>query len=697
MADNNNKKNNNNQDEESVLFKHLTKLFSGPIINWKAQNVRQFKRKQLDKYKKTFKDTQGNQFQRATSDRIFREMSSKHLGTFERAQRYADFEQMEYDPILASALDIYAEELTTHNQYQKILHIKSSKDEIKDNLEAFFYNTLNVEYNLYGWARSLIKFGDLFMFLDVDPEIGIKQVICLPPAEVERLEGKDKKNPNYVQYQWNTANVVFENFQIAHFRILSNDKFAPLGTSILEQARRIFRQLTLAEDAMMGYRVIRATERKVFYVDVAGIAPEDVEQLMQKVITESKRNQVIDPQTGRVDMRYNPLSLEDDIYIPVRGADSGTRIESLPGGEFVGVIDDIKYLKDKLFAAIKIPQSYLIRGEGGEEEKGTLAQKDIRFARTIQRLQKSLTSELMKIAVVHLYTLGYRGEDLLSFEIHLNNPSKLAEQQELEHWRTRFDILSGAPESIVSHRWLSKNILNISDEDFLRSRQEILYDTAYEQMRQMAEKGGIGGGGSGVGGGGLGDLGDLGGGESEGGSEPEGNDGGGLDLPFGPSDTAEGNLPGENGADEDSVLLAQPPSGPGAMGESPVLETKNGQTTTSASRGKMYTPVKDDKRDIGANSRHIKAQHSHEIARMPDRQVKIKLNEEELNSYINALSGDELSKLSFKTKQKELKRITEAQSNYLSERSNNNKDDERDILSLSDEINDILGKIKKNK
>ena len=152
---------------------------------------------------------------------------------------------------------------------------------------------------------------------------------------------------------------------------------------------------------------------------------------MQKVMTQMKRNQIVDASSGRVDLRYNPLSIEEDYYIPVRGGASGTDITTVGGGQYTGDIDDVKYLRDKLFSALKVPMSYLSRGDGADEDKSTLAQKDIRFARTIQRLQRSVVSELEKIAIVHLFTMGYRGNDLLSFKLSLNNPSKLAELQEL--------------------------------------------------------------------------------------------------------------------------------------------------------------------------------------------------------------------------------------------------------------------------
>ena len=243
---------------------------------------------------------------------------------------------------------------------------------------------------------------------------------------------------------------------------------------------------------------------------VCNIPPQDVEQYMQRVMTQMKRNQLVDASSGRVDLRYNPLSIEEDYYIPVRGGASNTKIDTVGGGQYTGDIDDVKYLRDKLFSALKIPMSYLSRGDGADEDKATLAQKDIRFARTIQRLQRSVVSELEKIAVVHLFTMGYRGNDLLSFKLSLNNPSKLAELQELEHWKARFEAADGATQGYFSRRWVAKNILNVSEEEFQRMQKEMFYDRKHDfSLEQVAEAAAAEAGGAAGGLGGLG--GDVGG------------------------------------------------------------------------------------------------------------------------------------------------------------------------------------------
>jgi len=474
-------KNQNLKNEESQLFKSLTRLFSGPIVNFRQQAQLRFRRRDLNKF--NFKSASGKQFQK-TSYNPFDAIQANIMANQTRAERYSDFDQMEFMPEIASAMDIYADEMTTHSSFNKMLHIDSANQEIRGILETLYYDILNVQFNLFGWCRTMCKFGDMFLYLDIDQELGIKNAIGLPTPEVERLEGQDKTNPSYVQFQWNTGGLTFENWQIAHFRILGQDKYAPYGTSVLEPARRIWRQLTLLEDAMMAYRIVRAPDRRVFYIDVGNVQSEDVEQLMLKIQGQMKRNQIVDPTSGRVDLRYNPMSIDEDYFIPTRGG-SATKVETLQGGAFQGDIEDVKYLRDKLFSAIKIPASYLSRAEGGDEDKATLAQKDIRFARTIQRLQRVIVAELEKIGIIHLFTLGYRNEDLLNFKLRLNNPSKISELQELDHWKSKFEAANLAKDGFFSKRWLSEKLFNLSEQEFKKIQREIFYDKQFEKALEM--------------------------------------------------------------------------------------------------------------------------------------------------------------------------------------------------------------------
>jgi len=541
---------------QSDLFKALTKLFSGPITQRRTQTGRQLRRRQLDNYATKFKSASGAQFKKWEYNPI-NSVTLNMISNRNRAERYVDFDEMEYMPEIASSLDIYADEMTTHTALRPMLNIKCANEEIKHILHNLYHNVLNIEHNLFGWARTMCKYGDFFLYLDIDEDMGIRSAIGLPTREIERLEGEDQGNPNYVQYQWNTAGLTLENWQVAHFRILGNDKHAPYGTSVLEPCRRIHRQLILLEDAMMAYRIVRAPERRLFKIDVGGIPPQEVEQYMQKVMTQLKRHSVVDPKTGRVDLRYNPLSIEEDYYIPIRGGQSSTDITSLPGASYNGGIDDVKYLRDKLFAALKIPQSYLTMGEGASEDKTTLAQKDIRFARTIQRLQRVAISELEKIGIIHLYTMGYRNDDLLAFTLQLNNPSKIAELQELEHWDKKFSVAGNATEGYFSKRWIAEHLFGMSEGEFLRNQREMFFDKKFAAKLEAAAAGGEGGENAGGSGGLAGGLGDL--GSGLGGDTKKDTDLGG-DLGDLGGDTGGGTGGSDVGGDKggDTDLLAEP-------------------------------------------------------------------------------------------------------------------------------------------
>ena len=561
------------------------------MVNRRSQTGRRLKRSNLDKFASRFRSTSGQEFKKSRFHPLAH-MQSGIISSHNRTDRYVDFDQMEYTPEIASALDIYSDEMTTHSGMQPMLAVKCSNEEIKAILGSLYHDIMNVQFNLFGWCRSMCKYGDFFLYLDIDENMGIKSVIGLPSQELERLEAEDPTNPEYVQFQWNNGGLTLENWQVAHFRILGNDKHAPYGTSVLEAARRIWRQLILLEDAMMAYRIVRSPERRVFYVDVGSIPSNEVEQYMQKVMTSMKRSSIADESSGRVDLRYNPLSVEEDYFIPVRG-DTKTTVETLQGGSFTGDIDDVKYLRDKLFSALKIPASYLSRAEGTDEDKTTLAQKDIRFARTIQRLQRSVVSELEKIGIIHLYTLGYREDDLINFKLSLNNPSKIAELQELEHWDKKFAVATSATDGFFSRRWVAEHLFNMSDEEFQRNQRELFYDKKFDaRLAAMAD---VAAEEASAGLGGLGDLGEL--GDEDLGGEDLGDLG----------DLGGEDLGGEDVGEED-ILLASP-------GEEVPPGRREDGYYTPRSKGKPYFPVKYDKRKTAGRGKNYARKVSPEVSK----------------------------------------------------------------------------------
>ena len=437
-------------------------------------------------------------------------------------------------PELAAAMDIYADETVAQDDKGRVLHIYSDNEKIKEILEDLFYNTLNVEFNLRSWARNLVKYGDFFLYNDVSPQHGVINAFPIPVNEVEREENYDPNDPFAVRYRWVTlGNRTLENWEVTHFRLLGNDMFLPYGSSIIEPARRIWRQLILIEDAMLVYRVVRAPERRVFYIDVANIPPENVPMYVEEQRKNLRTNQVVDRATGRLDLRYAPLSIEDDYFIPVRGSESGTKIDTLAGGANAAAVEDVAYIQKKLFAALKIPRAYL----GYDEmlsSKATLAQEDIRFSRTINVIQKVLIAELNKLAIIHLYANGFDSEELQNFTLHLSNPSTVAQQQKLELWRAKFEIAGSIPEGMGSKEFARKKIWGLTDEEISeideQRYKEKIVDQEIEAAKPEGESEGDAEGGDEGGGGGEepeagGDL--FGGGEEEKGGEEGGGEAGG--------------------------------------------------------------------------------------------------------------------------------------------------------------------------
>jgi transcriptional regulator with XRE-family HTH domain len=367
---------------------------------------------------------------------------------------------------IATALNIYADEISSVDDRGRSLHIFSENSEIKKTLDELFYDIINVEFNLRPWVRNLCKFGDFFLYNEIIPEHGIINVVPIPVDQVERVEGYDPEDPYAVRFKWLThGGKILENWQVTHFRILGNDRFLPYGSSILDPARRVWHQLGMLEDAMLVYRIVRSPERRVFYVDVANIAPNDIPSYMEGVKSQLSSKNMVEKMSGREDRRWNPVSVLEDYWVPKRGANEATKIETLPGGTNNTAIEDVEYIQRKLFSALQVPKAYLGFDEalGG---KATLAQEDIRFSRTVSIFQKMVIAELNKIAMLHLYARGFDGEDLVNFEIKLSNPSSVAVQQKLDLWKNRFEIGGAAKETkLVDENWIKKNILGLTSQE----------------------------------------------------------------------------------------------------------------------------------------------------------------------------------------------------------------------------------------
>ena len=403
-----------------------------------------------------------------------------------RLASFYDYESMEYTPEISAALDIYGEESTTVDENGYMLQIYSESKRIKSILADLFNNVMDVNTNLPMWVRNTCKYGDNFVYLKLDSDKGIVGCMQLPNIEIERLErgmpaqaakqNIDEPIENKgLRFNWKAKAMEFNSWEIAHFRLLGDDRKLPYGTSMLEKARRIWKQLLLSEDAMLIYRTSRAPERRVFKVFVGNMDDKDVEPYVQRVANKFKRDQVVDSKTGNVDLRFNQMAVDQDYFIPVRDAAAPNPIDTLPGATNLSEIADIEYIQKKLLTALRVPKAFL----GFEEPVGggkDLSLMDIRFARTINRIQKCVIAELNKIAIIHLFLLGFEDE-LSNFTLGLTNPSSQADLLKVDLWKEKILLYKEAVTAIegiapVSVSWAKKHVLGFSDEEIKLDLQQ---------------------------------------------------------------------------------------------------------------------------------------------------------------------------------------------------------------------------------
>lgn len=415
----------------------------------------------------------------------------------QRRTMYMDYEMMDTNDIISSVLDIYAEESTTLSIDGELLVIKTENDEIRKLLHNLFYDILNIEFNMWSWIRTMCKYGDAFLYLQLDEEFGVVNVVPIHPSLMIREEGtvEDPSRTRFRyegEYNFRSKNY-FEAYEIAHFRLMGDQMFLPYGRSIIDSSRKTFKALLMMEDAMILHRIMRSPERRLFKIDVGNLPPSAIDAHVEQIIQETKKTPYIDPNTGDYNVKFSLMSQMEDIYLPVRGGDSGTTIETLPGLENTGQLDDVEYLKNKLLAGLKVPKEYL--GYGGADGEGSaksgLASLDLRFARTIERLQKIFVSELYKIAIIHLKTHGIKDEQLIDFEIFLTNPSLVFERQKTDVLVAKVDLVASIKENnLFSNKYIYENIFGLTEDVWKAELDRIIEDKKFAlRLKQIEDEG----------------------------------------------------------------------------------------------------------------------------------------------------------------------------------------------------------------
>ena len=490
---------------DTSLFTRLQRLFSSDVIirNVGGKRLKVIDTGRIQKY--------GNLATNSLYDRFTRlhrpvGSSLQYNPTLNyqsmRLQLYSDYEAMDHDPIIAAALDIVSDETTCRNEYGQVLNINSNDENIRKVLHNLFYDVLNIEFNLSTWVRNMCKYGDFYLKLEVSEKFGVYNVIPLSVYEVVREEGTDPENPSYTRFTMDpnglasgATNTIrrdqfqLENYEVAHFRLLTDSNYLPYGRAYLEPARKVFKQLMLMEDAMLIHRIMRAPEKRTFYINVGAIPPEQVEQFMKETVNKMKKTPYIDQATGDYNLKYNMQNITEDFYIPVRGNDNSTRIETTKGLEYDGT-GDVEYLKNKMMAALKIPKPFL-GYEEGVEGKSTLAGMDVRFARTVERVQRIIESELTKIALVHLYSQGFDDEALVDFSLELTTPSVIYEQEKVELFTAKTTVAGDMIEKgLFSKDWVYENVFGLSNDEYIKEKDQQVIDAMHSfRIAQIENEG----------------------------------------------------------------------------------------------------------------------------------------------------------------------------------------------------------------
>jgi len=470
---------------DNSIYDRLKKLFSTSTIVRNVggkklkiadtDNVQSFiNRRGVDRYHRVYSSMTGGY----GSAHGRHESAAAFQGS--RLQLFRDYDMMDNDSIISSVMDIYADESTVKDEFGQILTIRSKNSEIQDILHNLFYDILNVEFNLWPWTRNMVKYGDFFLYLDIDPEYGVVNTFPLSIYETIRVEGEQPGNPFSVTFKIENdfltlGKKTFDNYEVAHFRMLSDTNFLPYGKSMVEGGRRVWKQLQLMEDAMLIHRIMRAPDKRKISIDIGNIPPAEVDTHMQRIIDRMKKVPLMDPKTGDYNLKYNMMNITEDFYLPTRGKDSGTDIQNLPGLQF-NAIEDIEYLRNKLMAAFKVPKSFL----GYEEDnsgKASLAAQDVRFARTIERVQRIILSELTKIAIIHLYVQGFRDAELVDFDLEMTSPSVIYEQEKINLWKEKIGLATTIADSkFLSREWIYHNILQIATADATEEATKVMHD-----------------------------------------------------------------------------------------------------------------------------------------------------------------------------------------------------------------------------
>jgi hypothetical protein len=474
------------------IFSRLKRLFSNDVI---IRNVGGKQLKVIDTEKIQSIGNLKTNVQLDRYNRLYRSNSGLSFGAnpafnyqIQRFQMYMDYEAMDSEAIVGSVLEILSEETTLKNSKGEILSVKSSNDAIQRMLHNLFYDVMNIEFNLASWVRAMVKYGDCMLHLTLTDKYGVTGVRPLSIYTTEREENFDPKTPSAVRFRSTeltdtlgfssrgSEDTYFQNYEIAHFRLLGDVNYLPYGKSYLEPARKTYKQYILLKDALMLHQIMRAPEKRVFKLNVGNLPQNEIDTYVQNFLNRIKKTPFIDPQTGDYNLRYNMQNITEDFVLTHRGDPQSNTIETSKGLENSGATDVLEFLLNELFAAFKVPKSFM-GYEADVSGKSTLSAQDIRFGRTVERIQRIVVSELYKVALVHLYMQGIQDEELTNFELSLTPPSVVQQQEKMALMSEKVAAAQSMLDTgMFSSDYIYETIFDMSEEEYMAMRDAILAD-----------------------------------------------------------------------------------------------------------------------------------------------------------------------------------------------------------------------------
>ena len=421
---------------------------------------------------------------------------------YSRVGKYRDYDLMDKeDPELASALDIYADNATKgETETDIVIKIISKNQKIVDVLEEHI-ERVKLHTELWSISRELVKDGDNF-----------EEVVAHTDSEVHRLKSLPSDQMVVVQDQWGRLDpktpylqkddagktiAKFEAWQVIHFK-LTKDRNAKYGVdgSVFAPIRKVYKQLSMIEDSLVLARLTRAIQRYAYLIDTEGIEPgEPTMEYLDAVMNKLKKRRMVNPQTGAMDLEYNPMSMEEDIFVATK-KDSKANVKVLQGSTNLSQMADIEYFRNKKFAGVKVPKAYLSH-EKDVRARAMITEQDVQFARTVRRIQLALIAGLKKLFD---FVLMVRGFDPVDSEYEIQLPL-LSTIDELRLWQIKQIQVNVAlmlsRDLKVSLHWILINLLGYDEKDVAeiikylgddKSLDNVILNRSVEAQQMFAPK-----------------------------------------------------------------------------------------------------------------------------------------------------------------------------------------------------------------